>query len=70
MKINGEKYMMQFIPEDFEKFKNVKVNDKIIVKSRSAGFSNNHPYLILSSDYIEQDTKILFERDFSKNGGC
>lgn len=70
VKINGEDYMMQFIPNDFEKFKNLKVNDKIIVRSRSAGFSNNHPYLIISSDYIEHNSKVLFERDLSKNDGC
>ena len=70
VKINGEDYMMQFIPEDFEKLNSLKVNDKIIIKSRSAGFSNNHPYLILSSNYIEHNNKVLFERDLSKNDGC
>ena len=70
VKINGEDYMMQFIPNDFEKFKNLKVNDKIIVRSRSAGFSNNHPYLIISSDYIEHNSKVLFKRDLSKNNRC
>ena len=68
--INGEEYMMQFIPKDFQQFNSLKVNDKIIVKSRTASCSNNHPYLILSSDYIAHQNKILFERDFSKNNGC
>ena len=70
VKINGEDYMMQFIPEDFEKFKNLNVNDKIIIKSRSAGFSNNHPYLIISSDYIEHNNTVLFERNLNKNDNC
>ena len=70
VKINGENYMMQFIPNDFEKLNSLKVNDKIIIKSRSAGFSNNHPYLIISSDYIEHNKKVHFERDLSKNDGC
>jgi hypothetical protein len=68
--INGEEYMMQFITKEFEQLKSLKVNDKIIIKSRSAGFSNNHPYLILSGDYIAKNNKILFKRDFSKNKGC
>lgn len=68
--INGEEYMMQFIPKDFQQFNSLKVNDKIIVKSRTASCSNNHPFLILSSDYIAHQNKILFERDFSKNNGC
>jgi len=70
VKINGENYLMQFIPEDFEKLKSLKVNDKIIIKSRSAGFSDNHPHLILSSDYIEHNSKVLFERNLSKNVNC
>lgn len=68
--INNETYMLQFIEKDFEKLKSLKVNDKIILKSRSASNSPNHPYLILSSDYISKDNKILFQRDLSKNKGC
>jgi hypothetical protein len=70
VKINSEEYMMQFIPTDFQQLNNLKVNDKIIVRSRSAGYSSNHPYLILSGDYIARNNKILFKRDFSKNIGC
>lgn len=70
VKIKGEDYMMQFTPNDFEKLNSLKVNDKIIIKSRSAGFSNNHPYLILSSNYIEHNNKVLFEHDLSKSDGC
>ncbi|WP_449440170.1 hypothetical protein [Pedobacter steynii] len=70
VKINGEEYMMQFIPKEFEQLKSLKVNDKIILKSRSAGYSPNHPYLILSGDYIEKNNKVLFKRDFSKNNRC
>ncbi|MFE3848692.1 hypothetical protein ACFX5D_12030 [Flavobacterium sp. LB3P45] len=70
VKINGEEYMMQFIPKDFQQLNSLKVNDKIIVRSRSAGYSPNHPYLIISGDYIAQNNKILFKRDFSKNNGC
>jgi hypothetical protein len=68
--IEGETYMMQYSVKDFEPLKNLKVNDKLIIKSRSAGFSNNHPYLILSGDFIVHNNKLLFKRDFSKNDGC
>lgn len=70
VRINGEEYMMQFIPKEFEQLKSLKVNDKIIVRSRSAGHSPNHPYLILSGDYIERNNKVLFKRDFNKNNLC
>ena len=70
VRINGEAYMMQFSPKDFQQLNSLKVNDKIIVRSHSAGYSPNHPYLIVSGDYIEQNSKVLFKRDFSKNNGC
>jgi hypothetical protein len=70
VRINGEEYMMQFSPKDFQQLNSLKVNDKIIVRSRSAGYSPNHPYLIISGDYIERNNEILFKRDFSKNKGC
>lgn len=70
VRIDSEQYMMQFIPKDFQQLKSLKVNDKIIIRSRSAGYSPNHPYLILSGDYIEQNSRILFKRDFSKNNSC
>lgn len=69
VQINGDQYMMQFAPRDFQRFKSLKLNDQIIVRSRSAGFSHNHPYLILSGDYIARNNEVLFRRDFS-NKGC
>lgn len=68
VRINGEEYMMQFIPKEFQQLNSLKVNDKIIVRSRSAGYSPNHPYLIISGDYIERNGEVLFKRDFSKDG--
>ena len=70
VRINGEVYMMQFIPKDFRQLNRLKINDKIIVRSRSAGYSPNHHYLIISGDYIARNNKILFKRDFSKNNHC
>lgn len=70
VRINGDEYMMQFSPQDFKKLNSLKVNDNIIVRSHSAGYSPNHRYLIVSGDYIEQNGKMLFERDYSKNNGC
>ena len=70
VRIDGEAYMMQFNLKEFQQLNGLKVNDKIMVKSHSAGYSPNHPYLIVSGDYIEQNNKVLFKRDFSKNNGC
>lgn len=76
VKIEGEEYMMQFSPKGFESLSSLKVNDKIIVKSRSAGYSHNHPFLIISGDYISHYKKagmdgrpsVLFKREINKNG--
>lgn len=68
--IDGEEYMMQYSQKEFKQLNTLKVNDKIIIRSHSAGYSNNHPYLIVSGDYIEHNNKVLFKRDFSKNNGC
>lgn len=70
VRINGEEYMMQFTPKEFQQLSSLRVNDKIIVKSRNAGYSPNHPFLIISGDYIERNNKILFKRDFRKNNRC
>lgn len=70
VKIDDEEYMMQFTKKEFKQLSSLKVNDKIIVKTHSAGYSPNHPYLIVSGDYIEQSNKLLFKRDFTKNNGC
>ena len=70
IKIEGEEYMMQFSPGEFDQLKSLKVKDKIMVKSRSAGFSPNHPFLILSGDYIARNKELLFQRKLSKNKGC
>lgn len=70
VQIDDEKYMMQYVPKDFEKLKKLKVNDKISIKSHSAGFSPNHPYLILSGDYISKNNTVLFKRGKNNNKHC
>jgi len=68
--INGEKYMMQFSMKGFEQLKSLSVNDKIIVRSRNAYISHNHPYLIISGDYISYNNKVLFKRDIDNKKRC
>jgi ABC-type molybdate transport system substrate-binding protein len=70
VQIESETYMMQFVPKEFEQLKSLQVNDKISLKSRSVGYSNNHPYLIIRGDYIAKDNKVLFKRNLSKNNRC
>jgi len=75
VKILGEQYMMQFsqkgcglVRDGQPSISTLKVNDKIFLRSRSAGYSHNHPYLIISGDSIAHDNKVLFKREYNKNG--
>lgn len=70
VRIAGDEYLLQFSRKDFQQLSSLQVNDRIQLKSRSAGNSPNHPYLILSSDYIARGKEVLFARDLSKIKGC
>ncbi|MHA4893334.1 hypothetical protein ACXZ1K_01180 [Pedobacter sp. PWIIR3] len=71
--INGETYMVQFGAAnnnpDYKQLHSLKVNDKIVIRSRYAGYSPNYPYLLISGDLIEHNGKTIFKRKFPK-GGC
>jgi hypothetical protein len=64
---------MQFnftmLNHDFPQLPSLKVNDKIVVRSHSGGYSPNYPYFIISGDYVARNGKLIFERKFS-NDGC
>ena len=68
--IDGDTYMLQFSLKDFQRLKSLNVQDSLIIKSRYGSFSPNHPYLILSSDYIAKGDKVLYKRDTSKDKKC
>ena len=70
--INGEDYILSFGIEsnkEFEKLRKLKVNDKIIIKSRGVSHAPKYAYPILAGDYIEQNSKVLYKRTPNK-GGC
>ena len=69
VKINGEDYMMQFSPKEFQQLNSLKVNDKIIVRSHSAGYLGKGHNVVLAGDYIERDNKVIFKRE-PRKGGC
>jgi len=79
VKINDEDYILAFGSEnsdknflnfnsEFEQLRNLKVNDKIIIKSRSVSHAPKYAYPIVSGDYVERDSKILYKRPPGK--GC
>ena len=79
-RINGDDYILSFGPEksdknflnfnnEFQQLHSLKVNDKIIIRSHSVSYAPKYSYPIVSGDYVERDSKIIYKRDLHK-GGC
>jgi hypothetical protein len=79
VRINGDDYILAFGAEksgknilnfksEFEQLHSLKVNDTIIIRSHSASKAPKYSYPILSGDYVERDSKIIYKRTRSKNG--
>jgi hypothetical protein len=72
VRINGEDYILSFGPEDsneFEQLHSLKVNDKIIIRSHNVSHAPKYAYPIVTGDYIERDSKIIYKRA-PRKGGC
>ena len=71
VKMNGEDYILAFGIEsnnEFKQLKGLKVNDKIIIKSRGVSHAPKYAFPIVAGDYIERDQKIVYKRP--PNKGC
>ena len=78
--INGDDYILSFGPvksdknflnvnNEFQQLHSLKVNDKIIIRSHSVSHAPKYSYPIVSGDYVERDSKIIYKRARRK-GGC
>ena len=70
-RINGDDYIVKFEPEksQLEQLHSLKVNDKIIIRSRNVSHAPKYSYPIVSGDYVERDSKVIFKR-VPRKGGC
>ena len=70
VRINGDDYILNFAPEksQLEQLHSLKVNDKIIIRSRSVSHAPKYAYPIVSGDYVERDSKVIFKRVPRKDG--
>ena len=70
VRINGDDYIVKFEPEksQLEQLHSLKVNDKIIIKSHSVSHAPKYSYPIVSGDYVERDSKIIYKRAPRKDG--
>ena len=71
VRINGDDYIVKFEPEksQLEQLHSLKVNDKIILRSHSVSHAPKYAYPIISGDYVERDSKIIYKRA-PRKGGC
>jgi len=72
VRINGDDYILSFGPEnnnEFQQLHSLKVNDKIIIRSHSVSHAPKYSYPIVSGDYVERDSKIIYKRA-PRKGGC
>ncbi|TXJ28754.1 MAG: hypothetical protein E6Q24_03490 [Chitinophagaceae bacterium] len=70
-RINGDDYILSFGPEkpnELQQLHSLKVNDKIIIRSHSVLYAPKYSYPIVSGDYVERDSKIIYKRPPSKDG--
>jgi hypothetical protein len=71
-RINDDDYILSFGAEgsnEFQQLRNLKVNDKIIIRSHSVSHAPKYSYAIISVDYVEGDSKIIYKRA-PRKGGC
>jgi len=72
VRINGDDYILSFGPEksnEFQQLNSLKVNDKIVIRSHSVSYAPKYSYPIVSGDYVERDSKIIYKRA-PRKGGC
>lgn len=71
VRINDNEYILSFGPEksnEFAQLHSLDVNDKIIVRSHFVSYAPKYSYPIVSGDYVERDTKILYKSIPPKDG--
>ncbi len=70
--INDEDYILSFGVEESSEFKqlrSLKVGDNIILRSHNVSHAPKYAYPIISGDYVEKDSKIIYKRA-PRKGGC
>ncbi len=70
-RIDSVDYIVKFEPEksQLEQLHSLKVNDKIIIRSHNVSYAPKYSYPIVSAEYVERDSKVIFKR-VPRKGGC
>lgn len=70
-RINGVDYIVTFEPEksQLEQLHSLKVNEKIIIRSHNVSYAPKYAYPIVSVEYAERDSIVIFKH-VPRKGGC
>ena len=71
VRINDDDYILSFGPEEsneFQQLRSLKVNDKVVIKSRYVSYAPKYAYPIISGDFVERNGKTLFKKVPRKDG--
>lgn len=77
--IEGEEYILSFgieqtgknslnLQREFDLLRKLKVNDKISLKSKNVSHAPKYAYPIVSGDYVERESEIVYKRSPRKDG--
>jgi len=72
VRVNGDDYILSFGLEnsnEFQQLHSLKVNDKIVIRSHCVSYAPKYSYPIVSGDYVERDSKIIY-KGAPRKGGC
>ncbi|MDP2160564.1 MAG: hypothetical protein Q8K02_08795 [Flavobacterium sp.] len=80
VKIDDEAYILSFgieqpgenvlnLKNEFDLLRNLKVNDKIIIRSHNISKAPKYAYPILAGEYVEQEGEIIYKLT-PRKGGC
>lgn len=71
VRIGADDYILQFAPQKSQlaPLQSIKVNDKIVIRSRYISHAPKYSYPIISADYVARDGKMIYKRVIPK-GGC
>lgn len=70
--IEGDEFILSMGPvskAEMQQLKNLKENDKIIIKSRGVSKAPKYAYAIVSGDYLERNNQVIYKR-LPNKGGC
>jgi hypothetical protein len=71
VKIDREDYILslgQLSKAELAQLKSLKLNDKIVIRSRFVSKAPKYAYPIVNGDYLEKDSKVVYKR--VAKGGC